>query len=274
MQELELIVKDSLDFDQALEVVLHRYGNKSPPSLGMTENISNREEEAESSHADANNYSDEEELWERPLSTCFFRNDSTGLESLKRFTSSAVSSFGDELDLVIDRKKDVLEQAARKYKNSSFDVTRPLNVSFKGESGLDAGGLTREYFQLLIDRMQKQTSASITLFEGCNDHLLPIHNYDLLSGGFFILAGKMILHSILNKYHGIMGLCPAVVVYLITGSRDAAIEHITLEDVPDPLYQKILAEVTSMVLASLVIITANINFLGNCFIIAHFLFSI
>ena len=28
-----------------------------------------------------------------------------------------------------------------------------------------------------------------------------------------------------------MGLCPAVVVYLITGSHDAAIEHITLEDV-------------------------------------------
>ena len=192
---------------------------------------------------DANTYSDDDQVWDTPLSSHFFHDDDTGPQSLKRFISSTVNSFGDELDLVIDRNKDILEQAARKYKNSSFDVTRPLNVSFKGEAGLDAGGLTREFFQLLIDRMQKQTSKSITLFEGCNDHLLPIHNYDLLSGGFFILAGKMILHSILSSYHGVMGLCPAVVVYLITGSRDAAIEHITLKDVPDPVYQELLGKV-------------------------------
>ena len=176
------------------------------------------------------------------MSSYLFKEDETGPQSLQRFISSAVNSFGDELDFVIDRKKDILEQAARKYKNSSFDVTRPLNVSFKGEVGLDAGGLTREYFQLLIDRLQKQIPESITLFEGCSDHLLPIHNYDLLSGGFFILAGKMILHSILNKYHAVMG-SPAIVVYLITGSRDAAIEHITLNEVPDPIYQEILGKV-------------------------------
>ena len=88
---------------------------------------------------------------------------------------------------------------------------------------MDAGGL--------IDRMQKQTSESITLFEGCNDHLLPIHKYDLLLGRFFII------YFICNSYHSVMGLCLAVVVYLIPGSHDAAIEHITLKDVPD-LYTK------------------------------------
>lgn len=126
--------------------------------------------------SDANVHPDDDPVWDTPLSSHFFSDDDSGPQSLQRFVSSAVSSFGDELDLVIDRNKDILEQAARKYKNSSFDVTRPLNVSFKGEAGLDAGGLTREYFQLLIDRMQKQTSESITLFEGCNGHLLPIHN--------------------------------------------------------------------------------------------------
>ena len=33
-----------------------------------------------------------------------------------------------------------------------------------------------------------------------------------------------------------MGLCPAVVVYLITGSCDATMEHIALEDMPDPMH--------------------------------------
>ena len=185
---------------------------------------------------------DDDPVWDTPLSSHFFLDDDSGPQSLQRFISSAASSFGYELDLVINRNKDILKQAARKYKNSSVDVTRPLNVSFKEEAGLDAGGLTREYFQLLIDRMQKKTSESITLFECCNGHLLPIHNYDFLSGGFFVLAGKMILHSILNKCHGVVGLCPAVIVYLITGSRDAAMEHITL-DVPDPIYQDILGKV-------------------------------
>ena len=185
----------------------------------------------------------DEEMWNTPMSSQFFLHDGDGFESLKCFIASAVNSFGDELDLVIDRNKDILEQAARKYKNSAFDITRPLNVSFKGEAGLDAGGLTREYFQLLVDRIRKQTTESIVLFEGQDNHLLPIHNYDLVSGGFFTLVGKMILHSILNKCHGVTGLSPAIVVYLATGSRDAAIEHITLEDVPDPVYQEVLHKV-------------------------------
>ena len=31
-----------------------------------------------------------------------------------------------------------------------------------------------------------------------------------------------------------MGLCLAAVVHVITGSPDAAMEHITLQDLPDP----------------------------------------
>ena len=42
VQELELIVKDSPDFDQALEVVLHRFGNKTPPHQEKTRNIPSR----------------------------------------------------------------------------------------------------------------------------------------------------------------------------------------------------------------------------------------
>jgi hypothetical protein len=77
---------------------------------------------------------------------------------------------------------------------------------------------------------------------------VPIHNYDLLSGGFFVLTGKMIVHSILNRSTGITGLSPAVLVYLITGSRDAAVEHIIVEDVPDPVYQELLYKVSCTVI--------------------------
>ncbi len=148
-----------------------------------------------------------------------------------------MSPFGEELDIVIDREKDILLQAVRKYKNSYFYLTRPLNVSFKGEVGIHAGGVTREYFHLLMKRLQVPISGLINLFEGQNGHLVPIHNYDVLSGGLFTLAGKMILHSVLNNCVGMKGLSQAVVVYLTNSCHDSCVEHITVEDLPDPVLQ-------------------------------------
>ena len=44
----------------------------------------------------------------------------------------------------------------------------------------------------------------------------------------------MILHTILNDCNGVPGISRAVVSYISTGSRDSAVEYITLEDIPDP----------------------------------------
>ena len=177
-----------------------------------------------------------------PLARTFFQKDTDGSQSLQRFVSSAINPFGQELDMLIDRSKDILQQTIRKYKNPLFDITKALNISFQGEVGLDAGGLTREFFHLLMNRLQKPTG-SLDLFEGTGGHLVPITNYDYLSGGFFVLVGKMILHSVLNACPGMPGLSPAVVSYLVSGNRDSCIEHIVLEDVPDPVYQEKMSKV-------------------------------
>ena len=87
------------------------------------------------------------------------------------------------------------------------------------------------------------TGGAINLFEGQLGHLVPIHNYDVLSGGLFVLAGKMILHSILNDCNGVPGMSPAIISYLMTGRRDSAVEHVTLEDIPDPDLKEKLKEV-------------------------------
>ena len=165
------------------------------------------------------------------LSAGIFKNGGDPLDNLHRFVASAVTQFGEELDVHINRNADLLPQVLRKYK-----------MCFVDEPGLDAGGVTREYFYLLMRRLQTPT-VSLNLFEGVNGHLLPIHNYDILSGGLFVLVGKMMLHSILNNCTGLPGLSPAVVAYLVTGSRDAAVEHITLSDVPDPVIQEQLNKV-------------------------------
>ena len=160
-------------------------------------------------------------------------------QNLQKFVSAVVGGFGLELGIEIDRNKDLLLQVIRKHKNPAFDITKPLSVSFVDEPGLDGGGLTREYFHMLMQRLHKQCG-TFDLLEGRNGNLLPIHNYDILSGGLFLLLGKMIMHAILNKCEG---LCPAIIAYLVFGSRDAAVEQLTLDDFPDPVYQDKLHQV-------------------------------
>ena len=96
-----------------------------------------------------------------------------------------------------------------------------------------------------MNRLQTPAE-SFNLFEGTRGHLVPINNYDFLSGGLFILVGKMILHSIMNSCSGMSGLSPAVVAYITSGRRDSCVEPIVIEDVPDPVYQEKLRKVRNV----------------------------
>lgn len=165
--------------------------------------------------------------------------------ALTRFIQGAVVSFGVEVDLHVNRGQDILPQMIRKYKNPSFDVTKPLNVQFVGadEIGIDAGGITKEYFHFLVESLKQQSPDRITLLEGTLGHLLPKHDYELLSSGVFIIMGKMILHAVLNNCQGISGMSPTIVKYIVTGKRDSAVEDISLEDIPDPCLKEQLKQV-------------------------------
>lgn len=159
------------------------------------------------------------------------------------FAKEAMKPIGCNLELEVDRNTDFLKQMLRKYKNPGFDITKHLSIEFKDEMGLDAGGVTREYFHLLMERLKQGPGGAINLFEGQLGHLVPIHNnYDVLSGALFVLSGKMILHSILNDCNGVPGMSPAIISYLMTGRRDSAVEHVTLEDIPDPDLKEKLQE--------------------------------
>ena len=165
--------------------------------------------------------------------------------ALTRFIQGAVSSFGVEVDLHVKRGQDILPQMIRKYKNPSFDVTKPLNVQFVGadEIGIDAGGITKEYFHFLVESLKQHSPDGITLLEGTVGHLLPKHDYELLSSGMFVIMGKMILHAVLNNCQGISGMSPAIVKYIVTGKRDSSVEDISLEDIPDPCLKEQLKQV-------------------------------
>lgn len=81
--------------------------------------------------------------------------------------------------------------------------------------------------------MKQTSSDGITLLEGTLGHLIPKHDYELLSSGLFVTMGKKILHAVLNDCQGVPGISPAIVKYIATGKRDSALEDISLEDIPD-----------------------------------------
>ena len=112
------------------------------------------------------------------------------------------------------------------------------------ELGVDAGGPTTEYFYHLMKEFERGSLAGIQLFEGEPGHLVPRFDYDSISGNLFRLVGKMILHSLLNNCRGLTGLSPAVISYVISGSRDAVLEAIVMEDTPDPCLRESLKKVS------------------------------
>ena len=77
-------------------------------------------------------------------------------------------------------------------------LNRPFRVSF-GENGIelgiDTGGPSREFFQLLADNM---TSTYFGFFEGDIPNLLPAMKGPALRLGHFQIIGTMIAHSIVN----------------------------------------------------------------------------
>ena len=184
--------------------------------------------------------------WNTPLSAWGLRKLDYQ-EALMKFVTGAVQSHLPEEHLVITRDKSIITQVLRKYKNPRFNLQSPLNIQFQSsgtlELGVDAGGPTRAFFYHLMQELVRGKFNGIKLFEGEAGHLVPSCDYDLVSSCFFVLVGKMVVHSFINECKGLEGISPAVISYIISGSRDTALEHLVLEDIPDPCLRQILKEV-------------------------------
>ena len=111
-----------------------------------------------------------------------------------------------------------------------------IEVEFDGEAGVDAGSLTREYFNILMGLLRRGDKSNMpSLFEGQEDHIVPVHSVDALSSGCFYIAGQMIAHSLLNGGVGFVGMSRAVAVYIAANGNDAEEASVLLstDDVPD-----------------------------------------
>ena len=194
---------------------------------------------------------DSEELWDLPLASAKSKK-LDHLDDMKTFIGNIARPESLEVDITITRDKGILQQVIRRYKNPQFELGAPLNVQFISsgahEQGIDAGGPTRDFFNMLINEIISSCFHGIKLFEGEMGHLVPAVSYDLVSGHFFELIGKMVLHAIINKCRGLKGISPAIIKYLVSGNRDAVLEDVTLHDIPDPCLRQTLTGVKNCIL--------------------------
>ena len=117
------------------------------------------------------------------------------------------------------------------------------NVVFEGEVGSDAGGPSREFFYLALTCCTGEIEGGSILFTGQANHLVPVHDWDLLEDGNFFLVGKMLAHSLIHGGCGFVGMSQGIVKYIETEDVDIAAASITIEDIPDVEVQSLAGKV-------------------------------
>lgn len=111
-------------------------------------------------------------------------------------------------------------------------------VSDSGEEAADIGGPLRDFLIIALEKLSKGTASQ--LFEGDDDHKLPIHSQQLVLNGYFKMMGEIVAHAIIHSDVWFAGLSKAVEVYLSTGCTETAVQVVCTEDVPHFNVRKVL----------------------------------
>jgi len=143
----------------------------------------------------------------------------------------------DFLDLVFTEYEKARERALR----------RPLEITFEGEAGVDAGGLTKEFFHLAFEAVVSRNYKDCPMFEGQRGHFIPSAAAEHLVNGYKFV-GTMIVHAAMNGCRGLPGLSPAIQHYIAHGGGLATIEDIahliSIDDVADTGLKNLLVKVS------------------------------
>lgn len=138
------------------------------------------------------------------------------------------------------------------YKGRSLQLAATPLVRYEGESGVGSGP-RREYFSLVMQMLeagfQTGNDTRKMIFEGEDDHKLPVKDPLLRQTGMFVAAGKMIAHASLHGVPPLLyGVSPAVIYYwthddcLSTDDKSIGLT-LHLNDVPDLTLRESLQKV-------------------------------
>ena len=162
-----------------------------------------------------------------------------------------VLDSSDMQELYINRNStSIIRDLFKKRKRKEIEPKKKLDVTVIGEEGMDAEGLTKEFFSIVMNSLKCGTGGYI-LFEGSDDHLLPVISEQYRQSGYYKYVGLLIGMSVLHAGFGITGMSRALSVFLATDNVFKAMCYLSITDVPDHGVQEILHEVTTVCLKRL-----------------------
>lgn len=135
----------------------------------------------------------------------------------------------------------VLEDLLAYYASEECDLSRPLAIEFEGEPGMDGGGLTREFFTLVIRSVINDNRVFVTNYP-------PFQfNYSVSQWRehFYKTFGKIVAHSIISGGPGLAGFPRWLYTYIVTGSLEEAAAECTRADLPTDIDRALVEEVQS-----------------------------
>lgn len=147
---------------------------------------------------------------------------------LKIFKEDVITD-GPSMPITFNHSKNPFRELCRIYKKSANKLVRPPVAYFVSESGkedlleeeaADIGGPLGEFFTIALESLSKETAPQ--LFEGDDDHKLPVHSQQLVLCGYFKMMGEIMAHAIIHDEVWFAGLARAVKVYLSTGCTETA----------------------------------------------------
>ncbi|XP_066936549.1 uncharacterized protein [Clytia hemisphaerica] len=143
--------------------------------------------------------------------------------------------------IVVD-KEFIVEECISSYKDPNFDINFPLRIVFRGEPGVDAGGLLREFYSLFFEKIC--TDRAFDLFEGDGSALMPKSNFNICMTEIFVTLGKIVAHNICQNGIGFPYLAPAIFEYIAHASVPHAALFLTLADA-NLGYQHYIAQISN-----------------------------
>jgi hypothetical protein len=143
---------------------------------------------------------------------------------------------------VVVRRRHILNDALRNLRcQGEKKLLLPIRIRFVGESGVDAGGLRREFASLLQDAFSQ-----CSMLDGPSGRKSFSHDSALLGSGEYRLAGRLFALTVLQGGSGPKCFCLPVAKYICQGKAAAA----SVDDIPSVECRQALEKVNKLLSTS------------------------
>ncbi|XP_028418229.1 uncharacterized protein LOC114543462 [Dendronephthya gigantea] len=219
------------DVNKAVDIVLARVMGTSQEEEQSNHAITNTAVSHTIELFDSDDSSDDEEL-NHSIAFPLPSQNTGSTDILSILKSLGKNLRGPYLRITTDANT-MLSDALATYKNPKFNGSRPLRVSFANQPAIDTGGVSREFFDKVYEKLANGDDEAFGLFEGPPTKLLPAYSSRIVFSGIMEAIGKMIAHSISQCGIGFSKLSPACYWYIVYGDISKAIPYAQLADVHD-----------------------------------------